>query len=341
MVQSALKIQAEAQTAEFLKIAASKWREMMRAGELGAEEIAKLRKARRPAPAPFREYGIQDVAAMENVTPRKAMELRKTPGEHGPLLDYAREVGGLEEGTQELAKRMGTTIEEIGMPQIRAGLRLAAKGEVRPLLKTLGQGAAAQAGGGYLTVPVLNRVMTTPGMSPVTRGLKKGPSVGADVLARRHEIDELRTAQKAMEQAAKKGTNPRLFIVGRDPETLGERMTAKVQDLQRKGAKELERRAPEVRDEKIRQAMQGYAAGSQQFIPNRPGTVMAGRHIHPEVIMRESENVAMLHPDVSKHLQSLRKGEIQTMGPLGFEYGKAPAPGVRKGITKAFERGEM
>ncbi len=171
-----------------------------------------------------------------------------------------------------------------------------------------------------------------PGISPLGKRLKGQPREALEALATRHEIDEL---------LAGKASKGNLFVPGRAPEGLKERASVGILDAQRK-AYDLTRQ--HVKPRLAPEAGEALGIGldvAKSTLPKRVGTLPAGRHMSPEVIMRESRNVATLPPGVAEAMGKFRKGEAQTMGPSGFQYGREAKPDVRKSILKGFDRGEM
>jgi hypothetical protein len=142
------------------KEASAKWRELMRLGELAPKDVLRLRKA--------------------------------------GLVDYAREIAGLEKGTQAMAREMGAKIREYPAIDV-SKIPLHRFGEY---LSTLGpkkatQFATAQSVGAGAAVPAEKQVHLWSGLAPMGRGdsaLAHRDAIRA--LLRRHEIDELRSFRR-------------------------------------------------------------------------------------------------------------------------------------------------
>lgn len=293
---------------ELDKIAASKWRAMLRAGKLTSGAVSKLKAAPRPG--------------------------------GGALLDTAREVAGLETGTTNIAKRLGANLHTVTSDSVKENLRGAltspeARGRLGHDLMGL---AVAPAGGGAAAVPAMNTAYFTPQLSMVQAG-SKDPALTA--LLRRHEVDELRAARRARQTGVGK-----VFTVGIAPETPAQKILAAQQGLQRRlygGAAGIAERVQGagLLPKPIRQTAKTVAeqARALESAQPKPGTVMAGRHMSPFPVLQESGHTAFLPENVAETMYPFRRGENEMLGRFGFHYGVAP--GETQQILRAHERGRL
>jgi hypothetical protein len=281
------------------KTAASRWRQAMRAGGLGADDVARLK-------------------------------------DRG-LLNYAKEVAGLERGNAALARKLDVPVQrlrDVVKDDIVGGIRK--KDYLRTAMGVTDAIQAPQAGGAVgvvRSIPGGSRVIHSSTINPAGKGLKGEALRGQRALMRRHELDEVRAGQKLVQQ----GGSGAGFVVTRPAEGLAERISAKQLDAQRAITERLSR----SENAAFRNAAQGMdtgaAAGLGMPISKLPrGHVPAGRHIAPNVITRESANVAMLPPEVRQALGKFRKGEQQALGQYGFEYGKSLPKSVVRKIDRAY-----
>lgn len=285
---------------ELEKLAAPRWKQVLRAGGLGAEDVGRLLKGR--------------------------------------VLDYGKEISGLERGTEAIAKKHGYTIRRANLGELKSGVKeLIQKRDPTRLKQTARTGILGAQGGGGLAVGELSgptAYMAT-GLSPVTKGLKGEARRGAEALLTRHEIDELRVA----ERAARKGPLPeRRFVPGRAPETLGERASVTSLDAQRRLLDLAQKHAPRFK-QGLRESVEGAVQAGTSGLPARRGVLPTGMHFSPDVVARESRNVATLPPAVQQAMTPFRRGEVQTM--KGFRYGQEMDPRARRQVLKSFARGEI
>jgi len=142
------------------KEAAAKWRELKRLGELAPSDVVSLRKAK--------------------------------------LLDYAREVAGLEKGTRAMAREMGVKTREypaIDVTKIGPDRFLNFVRSLGP--KKTRQFATAQEVGAGAADPTTKQIHLWPGLSPLGKGdsaRAHGEAIRA--VLRRHEIDEMRSMRR-------------------------------------------------------------------------------------------------------------------------------------------------
>jgi hypothetical protein len=179
-----------------------------------------------------------------------------------------------------------------------------------------------------------------PQVSPLTRGSSPTGKAGLDALLTRHEVDELRTGLPRFERDL--SPFPPTFIPGKRPETLLERINTPQFDVMRSLIDYAKKRVPTMRPH-LREQIEPLLSGARTILgmPAARGTLPAGKHFDPRVILRESENVASLPPEVKERMLRFRKGEVQTLEPYGFTYGQSLPPDVQRRIMKAFEAGEI
>lgn len=287
-------------TDELKKIAAPRWKVLMRQGQLDPSDVSRLTGAN--------------------------------------VLDYGREIAGLRKGTEEIARKKGIKVNVADWAGLKSGIQDwragRGTGKLKDVLRT---GAMAAQGGGGLALPATNEVFLAPGISRLLmakgRGVKGKSREGLDALIARHEIDEIGSGRKMLENLTP-GSLPHVFTPGKDPKSILQKLQAKGLDYQRDLVHRLTGKMdnPQARDF-IR-----FAAESQ--MPVRRGALPAGRHMSPEVIMRESRNAATLPSRVGELMRPWRQGEVETMGP-GFQYGLETARKARQRILGAFGRGEI
>lgn len=289
---------------EISKIAAARWKRVLRAGGLDTGDKGRLLRS--------------------------------------GVLDFGKEISGLERGTEELAKKRGFTIRRAGGKELKEGVRgLIKEKDPKKLLETAQTGLVAARGGGYAAMPAASTAYVSPRFSPLRAGKGNEEAQRAlEALATRHEIDELITGQEAL-----RGGATRIFVPGRAPKGLREKMTVKSLDAQRKLLDLAEKKVPDMlppeSQEEARTIMEAVGQVGRGVLPVKPGVLPAGRHMSPEVILRESKNVATLPAGTADAMRAFREGEMQTMGPLGFQYGQESPAGTRRQILKAFGRGEI
>ena len=159
---------------EIEKIAASKWRQMLRAGGIGAEDVARLQSARRPG--------------------------------GGALLDYAREIAGVDTGTRALARkykipffeRDPSATRESALQALRQGnLREAARTGAKALEGKAVQKATRHTGGGLslggvVAVDPNNAAVRIARDQAAARGaqLSQQDIDAMNAMVRRHEVRE-------------------------------------------------------------------------------------------------------------------------------------------------------
>jgi len=277
---------------ELEKIAAAKWRTMLRLGELGPAEIARLQNASRP-------------------------------GNQGKLLDYAREIAGLERGNTALSKAVGIPIQGVSARQalkdVVGGVRKAVKGEPKPFSELRHQvlgGMLARMGGGARNVPGLGRVYVQKGVGHIGKGLKGQDSRAMTAAASRHELDEVRAGRKWSDRfLSGKKDKADVFETFKTPKTIPEKILNKQNDILRKATPDLQ-------------------------LPPR-GKVPATQHASPEVVMREGEYLPMLPKAVTKKLAPHRVGESEVLGRHGYVHGQLPSKKQQRDIMSRFYQGRL
>lgn len=277
---------------EMQKIAV-RWKEVMRAGGVDAGDVSRLRGS--------------------------------------GLLDYGKEISGLERGTQRMADQLGVHQQEFKPRSLVRQAWSAIRGDKGAKQDLIDQGSAlfqGGLGGGYVANPGSNTVTFAPSVSPLLKGLKGQARQGADALAKRHEIDEIRAALK--EQPTRR------FIPGRTPTSLSDKFLSKQKDLNRWVSDKIYAHVPKENAEAGR-ALEELMSPQ----PVDPNKLMGGIHFSPSVLTRESTNVATLPPEVKKSLTPFRRGEQETLGPYGFQYGQSVTPQQRKSMISAFRRREI
>jgi len=289
------------------KAALAAWKRVLRAGQLGAEDVSRLLQ-------------------------------------HG-VLDYGKETRGIHRGLQGLAERHGVdrlqpSVRELGgelgkklmgqpsrAKEVGEQLRLARMGEgymsgVRPV--------TINVGGAPLVVGHRPVTIEAPSVSPMLRDVGGQSRESLDALLRSHEMDEAVIKGQALSRTGSLGKD---WVVEKPVEGLKERV---------EGAY-LHRMRPQI----AQLAEEGVALGPfsssalLRALPKKKGHVVRGVHQSPEVLMRESTRLATLPPEVRERMLKLRTGEVETLSPFGFVYGQTPTPGTRKRILKAFEAGEI
>lgn len=252
------------------------------------------------------------------------------------LLNYAKEVAGLERGNKALTERLGVPVQRlrdvlkddvIGGLKSKDSLRAAA-GATDALMTPQFGGAAT-----FMRPQGPSRIVHSTTIDPLSKGLKGEARRGARAVTLRHELDELALAKRL----ASKGAQEPKFIVTKTPKSMAEKLTAKQLDVQRA----IQSRAAAAEYPALRNAAAGMDLGSQMSvgmplskIPQ--GKVVSGRHMSPEVITRESSNVAMMPPEVGKAFSKWRGGEQEMLGRHGFEYGKSLPKRTVKRIAKEY-----
>jgi len=279
---------------ELEKIATSRWKAAIRAGEIGAGEVKRLRKA--------------------------------------DLLNYSREISGLNVGTKNIAKKLGIEVKDLSkMPKPRK--RVSSKefqnvlsGEAETVSPAMAS-QLAQGGGGYAAYPQGRvAVVGGPGSERFLQGTKGDVRSGLDALARRHEIDELRSAiKRGVDRPVSEIEGRPMFQV-----SASIKPTAAQKKKIESAAKKAESRGRTDVAEEMRKTITEGVPYSQ-----------LGSHISPDVILRESYNVATLPPGVRSGISKNRMGESMALRPHGLTYGTAISPQARRRILKSFERGEL
>lgn len=262
----------------FEKASAAKWRELMRLGGLSSDDILKLRKAK--------------------------------------LLDYAREIAGLEKGTKAMAREMGVKAREYPMPDVD---------KIGPdrfwdYVRTLGpkkmrQFVTAQSVGAGAADPVTAQAHFWPGLLPLGAGDSARAHKGAlRAILRRHEIDELRSMQRlgALKQSGEvvEARLPEHFYTHTHPEVIARQQG------------NLAMMHPKVQQAKS--------------VSMAPGDEAEAAHVIGAVLGREGD---VLKGGVTpKEMATLRKlydpivrGEVSEMGALTKHFAKSAAeiaPGI-------------
>ncbi len=292
---------------EELEKIAVRWKDALRTGEIGAAARSRLRQV--------------------------------------GLLDYGREGAGLARGNAELARKMNVPIEEVkGFKQDLKELGLItmeARAKNTPESKALAKQRLAEfqwnqqlrdatSRGGLASVhyPMRGGVVVTNKKGKVlTSGLSPENQEQIKALSIRHELDELRIRNKMGKRKKYLPVSP--------PKNFYERVVAK--NLSPDDRVNLINKIVEKSPDKWKDKMRNIP------LPATPkkGYFLRGNHSSPEVILRESQNVATLSPEVAHRMKTHRVGEEYTMGPLGFEYGKSSKPEARKAILESFRKGEI
>ena len=319
---------------EFDKIAASKWREMLRAGGISSGGAGKLRGALRPGIGPVRSGEVLH---------------------GGPLLDYGREAAGIESGTQNILQRlkakMHTFSPREAVSQVPGAIlnKPGAREALKNQAMAVGIGSM---GGGYAAVPALNEAFTSPATSILTRGTKGDVRKGVDVLARRHEADELRAVAHGI---AQKDVHP--FRVARSSQgTLKDRIMTTQSDAARGLLEKAQEWGKKLRGSNISspswapglgkkvqdvgKGLEGGAATGKTALPPK-GKILSGQHMSPFPVLQEGMHSPMLDPGVARKMRPFRQGEIETLGPMGYQHGVATPPSVARGIQKANLQGKF
>lgn len=161
---------------ELMKEGASRWREALRAGEIGVGEIKKLRRAK--------------------------------------LLDYDREVAGLERGTSNIARKLGVKIRS---PRPKLQERIEFDDSFMPIRAYKERVAAPT------TYQHDKRLVTAPkskfSLTDAPQGSEdalRAHSRALDAVSRRHEIDEARAAFHSQ----RRGVKPRPFASHEAPSVI-------------------------------------------------------------------------------------------------------------------------
>lgn len=204
---------------EFEKLAAPRWKKMLRAGKLDEVHKNILRRLRvsDPAMESLRGSGMVRERAAHAADPkvfRKAFQ-QSTGQVPSTALNYSKEIAGLERGSEAIAKKKGIRIIEGSFPKAmrqadraREALR---KGDLRGVTShgkaalTEGIGSLSTVGGGGLAIPfgkkptillnpLTNAIAVSAGAIPGTRARK-----GILAVTKRHEVNEqlAGAAQKA------------------------------------------------------------------------------------------------------------------------------------------------
>lgn len=359
---------------EFEKLAAPRWKKMLRAGKLDEVHKNILRRLRvsDPAMESLRGSGMVRERAAHAADPkvfRKAFQ-QSTGQVPSTALNYSKEIAGLERGSEAIAKKKGIRIIEGSFPKAmrqadraREALR---KGDLRGVTShgkaalTEGIGSLSTVGGGGLAIPfgkkptillnpLTNAIAVSAGAIPGTRARK-----GILAVTKRHEVNE------QLAGAAQKATGGRTsgWYITRPPSG----------DLEEAMSKDLAEKAiPYARVvERLGQGAGAVESAASKHVPlvgklishgaskvkqksqdilkivNKLKTELpAGKHMSPDVIMRESKDVATMPSRVQSAFRKLRNpAEMRMMGNR-FEYGTAPSRSVRKQIMGGFNRGEI
>ena len=316
---------------EFEKVAAPRWKQLMRMGE---------------------------------ITP--ALERRLVKGK---VLDYAKEISGLDRGSEALAKRHGIKIKEVD-PQaigrevtgLKESLRKLKPGQAISHAKNVAEeapGVLAQFTGGGFALPLTNTAYLAPKANmirhsiPATSGSTLAPEA-VKAITKRHEVRELIEAAR---QKARGGR--RYWTITRKPQGAEEQALAKmisdnpVQRVLRGGHSIAERvlggaskasRGIHGGVSKRLQDLQTKVRQSRKAIVAPKGEVLLGKHLDPNVIMDESANIATMPVGARQAFKKLRTNpgaENSVLAPHNFQYGTAPSKKVRRNIMKAFNREQI
>lgn len=340
---------------EFEKLAAPRWKQILRAGGLGAEELGKLTKA--------------------------------------DLLNYGKEVTGLERGTEALIKKHNlppvyTPLSEEGKKQLLTSIadkakRLKASEALKDARTYLSSRLSELTPG--MSTPIGTHV--NPKLLHSAFGSEEASPLGRraiEAITMRHEADEalarkkfyskVLTPKRMLESSI--GAKPLpaggWAFGGGVPTELPPDMKSYMEFAQ--GLVTGQAKAARVKGQsrgRILKRMHSvpvvgrklHALGQQMetsaplierralsSIPSRrlelasKGQAMTGMHINPDVITRESSHVATMPPEAQEAFSRIRGragAEQEHLGPYGFRYGTATPPKIRRAIMKAFERGEI
>jgi hypothetical protein len=316
---------------EFEKIAAPRWKQLMRMGK---------------------------------ITPDLERRLVK-----GKVLDYAKEISGLNRGSDALAKRYGIKIKEVD-PQalgrevtgLKESLRKLKPGQAISHAKNVAEeapGFLAQLSGGGFALPLTNTAYLAPKANVIRHSI---PSTSESTLApeavkaitKRHEVRELIEAAR---QKARGGRG--YWAITRKPQGAEEQALAKmfgdnpVQKVLRGGHSIAERvlggaskasRGIHGGVSKRLQDLQTKVRQSRKAITIPKGELPIGKHYDPNVIMDESANIATMPVGARQAFKKLRTSpgaESSVLAPHNFQYGTAPSKKVRRSIMRAFNREQI
>lgn len=354
-------IDLQAFSDEMTKIAASKWRRLLRAGKLGVEEIGQLTGS-----------------GLRNVT---------------------KEVEGLERGTHAVAKSHRIPILQYSGPGAKEEAVKALKsGDIREAIKkglSAVEGAVAKnqaaAGGGAASRAGVIFIDNTPG-TPLTVGLKGEDARAAMAFAKRHELMEALGTRKTLKSLL----SPAGLLGLKKIPLHGWNVPASKEYMKRAPKKVLEEVMPRLQAQQ--EAMDQMAEGLQQFtatqiapmgavakvvkrlgqkargLPgarklesvgarventiktyperldkilsvNKPlsdGRISLGQHVSPMPVVEESRHLSMMPKALQDHMKKIReRGESPLLRRLGIEYGNEPTKSQQKAVMKAWEAGKL
>ena len=281
------------------------------------------------------------------------------------LLDYGREGAGLARGNAELIRKMKVPLEEVPSAAddvkgvLHAGLQFAkarklpSEDETDQILQALKWHwqlrKASQGGMASVSLPTGGGSVITNKKGKFLKGVLPPESQQQlDALVARHELDELRVRDKERNKILRKSPNAepaeqialvignrKNFLPIRRPKNIVEKVIAENFDPQ--GRKNISKKIVEYTPNKLKKYL--------NYVPipgtSQKGSIVAGQHPSPDIILRENRNLATLSPEVAQAVRPYRVGEEYTLAPYGFEYGKHTTPEVRKSILKAFDKGEI
>lgn len=283
---------------ELVKISAPRWKQLLRAGELGAKEVKRLTGS--------------------------------------GVLNYGKELAGLERGNIALQRHLGTPARTI-RGALAHGVKTSLKEKTpQALAENVFQatrtpelgGLSAFFFGGRPSLVKSKTFFKAPGSTKEVRR-------ATDALTLRHELDEVRSGLRQLKRG--KGLQPK-FRTYKRPETWSEHVVERRLGRQRRQIRFLKNQKNPV----LRGAGEGMEQGGELGGMGNPlkipvGKVPAGIHNSPDVILRESQNVATMHPSVRWAMQPSRRGEQAALKTVGLRYGQAPLRKDLPGVIKKLE----
>lgn len=360
---------------ELEKIAASKWRKMLRAGSLGADDVARLQNAERRG--------------------------------GGKLLDYGREVRGIDTGTDELIRKHKIpfhTVDHAAEAEAKAALK---KGDLKTAVRrgldarkskkvkkiTDKYGGGASLRGKVYYDPEGSALLNKARAEAAEQGRTLSPTEeqAHRAILKRHEIRETlegrRILGKELNPRAAAESMAMLRTPGRigwkvpgtqeisktAPQSMQDAAAAartrgkKIQEAVRQGmdptadsavraGKAIERAGQKAQDmglplsmqtggkmQSIGARLQSGARGQKEYYkkvvePLPAGAVSVGQHGSPMPVIEESMNMQMMPPSVQEQWKWGRDlGESPLLAQHGVNYGTAPTPQQRRQAMKAWE----
>jgi hypothetical protein len=288
---------------------ASRWKQLLRAGKIDSQDVRRL--------------------------------------VNSGVLNFDKEIAGLEAGSTAIAKK-----HDIGLNRVNLKDLVTGQNSVDKTLKNINVISNAASRGGFATsqpnpiIPVfsLNKslfpaeynVHVVPEVSPLLKGVSDDQTKrGVIALATRHEVNEAKAAQNSARKA-------KFFIVGDDPKTIRDRIGAFGTDIKRNILKRFSNVIQEGK-ETPKEVAQLYRDALKSSTPAKAGTITRNKHKSPDVILRESADLASLPPDVFSVMLPHRAGEIKALKRVRpeFSYGSELSSKGRNDILKAFARDEI